>query len=84
MTSRLKIRDASGWTMFIFGVLALLLGFVGLIRPEWLLSILGFTVLNRAERIAGDYTLVFLIASAMASLGDSAPVAALANMSVIT
>lgn len=72
MTSRLKIRDASGWTMFIFGVLAFLLGFVGLIRPEWLLSILGFTVLDRAERVAGDYTLVFLIASSMASFNIGA------------
>ena len=72
MTSRLKIRDASGWTMFIFGVLALLLGFVGLIRPEWLLSILGFTVLDRAKRVAGDYTLVFLIASSMASFNIGA------------
>ena len=68
MTSTWKIRDVSGWTMFIFGVLALLLGFLGIIRPEWLLSILGFTVLDRAERVAGDYTLVFLIASSMASL----------------
>jgi hypothetical protein len=67
MTSSLKIRDASGWTMFIFGVLALLLGLVGLIRPELLLSILGFTVLDRAARAAGDYTLVFMIASSMAS-----------------
>jgi Na+-driven multidrug efflux pump len=72
MTSRFKIRDASGWTMFIFGVLALLLGFLGLIRPEWLLSILGFTVLGRAERVAGDYTLVFLIASSMASFNIGA------------
>lgn len=72
MTSRLKIRDASGWTMFIFGVLALLLGFLGLIRPESLLSILGFTVLDRAERVDGDYTLVFLIASAMASFNIGA------------
>lgn len=72
MTSRLKIRDASGWTMFIFGVLAFLLGFVGLIRPEWLLSILGFNVLDRAERVAGDYTLVFLIASSMASFNIGA------------
>lgn len=64
----LKIRDASGWTIFIFGVLALLLGLVGLIRPEILLSILGFTVINRAERVTGDYTLVFMIASSMASL----------------
>ena len=63
----LKIRDASGWTIFIFGVLALLLGLIGLIRPEILLSILGFAVINRAERAAGDYTLVFMTASSMAS-----------------
>jgi uncharacterized membrane protein HdeD (DUF308 family) len=67
MTSKLKIRDASGWTMFIFGVLALLLGLLGLIRPELLLSILGFTVLDRAARAAGDYTLVFMTAASMAS-----------------
>lgn len=66
-TSTLKIRDASGWTMFIFGMLALLLGLLGLIRPEILLSILGFTVLDRTARMAGDYTLVFMIASSMAS-----------------
>ena len=67
MTSTLKIRDASGWTMFIFGALALLLGLLGLIRPELLLSILGFPILDRAARAAGDYTLVFMIASSMAS-----------------
>jgi hypothetical protein len=72
MTSKLRIRDASGWTMFIFGVLALLLGLVGLIRPEFLLSLLGFTVLERAARMAGDYTLVFLIASSMASFNMGA------------
>ncbi len=63
----LKIRDASGWTMFIFGALALLLGLVGLIRPEILLSLLGFTVVDRAARAAGDYTLAFMMASSMAS-----------------
>jgi Na+-driven multidrug efflux pump len=72
MTSQLKIRDASGWTMFIFGVLALLLGFLGLIRPELLLSILGFTILDRAARVAGDYTLVFMIAASMASFNIGA------------
>src|ERR1044071_3344040 len=72
MTANWKIRDASGWTMFIFGVLALLLGFVGLIRPEALLSILGFPVLDRSARIAGDYTLVFMIASSMASFNIGA------------
>ena len=72
MTSRWKIRDTAGWTMFIFGVLALLLGFLGLIRPELLLSILGFRVLDRAQRVAGDYTLVFMIASSMASFNIGA------------
>ena len=67
MTSKLKIRDTAGWTMFIFGALAFLLGFLGLIRPELLLSILGFTVLERATRATGDYSLVFMIASSMAS-----------------
>lgn len=67
MAATFKIRDASGWTMFIFGVLALLLGLLGLIRPEILLSILGFSVIDRAARAAGDYSIVFMIASSMAS-----------------
>jgi hypothetical protein len=67
MGSQLRIRDASGWTMFIFGALALLLGLVGLLRPELLLSLLGFDVIDRAARAPGDYTLVFMIASSMAS-----------------
>ena len=68
MAAKLKIRDTSGWTIFVFGGLAFLLGLLGLIRPELLLSILGFTVLDRATRVTGDYTLVFMIASSMASL----------------
>ena len=72
MTSTLKIHDAAGWTMFVFGVLALLLGLLGLIRPELLLSILGFTVLDRGTRMTGDYTLVFLTASSMASFNIGA------------
>lgn len=67
MTSTLKIRDASGWTMFIFGLTAFLLGLLGLLRPELILSIFGFPVLERAGRGAGDYTLVFAVASSMAS-----------------
>lgn len=63
----IKIKDASGWTMFIFGAIALLLGLLGLLRPEILLSILGFPVVERASRVAGDYTLVFITASSMAS-----------------
>src|SRR5512141_2864930 len=67
MDPNIKLRDASGWTMFVFGVIALLLGLIGLIRPELLLSILGFPILDRTVRAAGDYTIVFMIASSMAS-----------------
>jgi hypothetical protein len=63
----MKIHDAAGWTIFIFGVLAFLLGLIGLIRPEILLSILGFAVTERAQRAASDYTIVFMTASSMAS-----------------
>jgi hypothetical protein len=63
----MKIRDASGWTIFIFGALAFLLGLIGLIRPEILLSVLGFEVVERAQRAASDYTIVFMTASSMAS-----------------
>lgn len=63
----MKIRDAAGWTILIFGILAFLLGLVGLIRPEILLSILGFEVVERAQRAASDYTIVFMTASSMAS-----------------
>jgi hypothetical protein len=62
-----RIRSASGWTMFVFGILAFLFGLLGLIRPEVVLSLLGFTVLDRAARMTGDYTLVFVIAASMAS-----------------
>ena len=64
----MKIRDAAGWTIFIFGILAFLLGLTGLIRPEILLSILGFEVVERAARASSDYTITFMTASSMASL----------------
>lgn len=60
-------RSVSGWTMAVFGVLALLMGAIGLIRPELLLTLLGFEVLPTAQRTAGDYTQTFMAASSMAS-----------------
>lgn len=65
--SSLKVRDASGWTIFVFGVLALLLGLVGLINPTIVLKLLGFEIIERSQRLAGDYTLTFMAASSMAS-----------------
>ena len=72
MASKFRVRDASGWTIFIFGLLALLFGLTSLISPELLLSTLGFTVLERSERALGDYTLVFVIASSMAAINVGA------------
>ncbi|MEU3453102.1 hypothetical protein ABZ671_05805 [Micromonospora sp. NPDC006766] len=58
-------RSGAGWTMAVFGVLALLLGALGLVWPEAQLRMLGFEI--PAERAAGDYTGTFLTASSMAS-----------------
>jgi hypothetical protein len=49
--------------MFIFGVLAFLFGVIGLVSPETLLLLLGFETIERAQRVAGDYTLTFVAAS---------------------
>ena len=64
----MKIRDASGWTMFIFGIMAFLLGALGIIKPELQLSMLGFEVVERAARASSDYTLTFMTAASMASV----------------
>ncbi|MFR9777434.1 hypothetical protein ACL02O_15425 [Micromonospora sp. MS34] len=58
-------RSGAGWTIAVFGALAVLLGALGLIWPEAQLRMLGFEV--PAERAAGDYTGTFLTASSMAS-----------------
>ncbi|MGC4791380.1 hypothetical protein ACLQ22_26545 [Micromonospora sp. DT178] len=58
-------RSAAGWTIAVFGVLALLMGAVGLVWPEALLRLLGLEV--PATRAAGDHTGTFLVASSMAS-----------------
>ena len=62
-----KPVDLAGWTFFIFGILALLLGLIGLIRPEITLQMLRFDIIERAARPDGDYTIVFMLASSMAS-----------------
>jgi len=78
----LRLQNLSSWTMFIFGILACALGLVGLIRPETTLSLLNFEVIERTQRASGDYSLVFLVASSMASfnMGVYYMLAALSNM----
>lgn len=65
---RVLPRTAAGWTIAVFGVMALLSGVVGLVSPDTTLSGLGFATLAPGERAAGDYTRVFIAASSMASL----------------
>jgi hypothetical protein len=79
--SELRLRTASAWTIFIFGLLALILGLLGLIQPEITLQLLNFPVLERAARVEGDFTVVFLTASSMASfnMGVYYVLAALSN-----
>ncbi|MFG2550821.1 hypothetical protein [Streptomyces sp. NPDC048581] len=54
--------------MAVFGVLAAVMGVVGLIAPDALLTVMGFTRVGDAGRAEGDHTLVFLTASSMAAL----------------
>ncbi|ROO62849.1 hypothetical protein EDC02_4845 [Micromonospora sp. Llam0] len=60
-------RSVSGWTVAVFGAMALLLGAVGLAQPDVLLVLLGFDTLPTGQRAAGDYTRTFMAASSMAS-----------------
>lgn len=59
-------RSLSGWTMAVFGLLAVALGVVGLVSPDTMLALLGFEVLR--ARDPGDYTKVYLAASSMAAV----------------
>jgi hypothetical protein len=54
--------------MVAFGVLAIINGLVGLLQPEALLALLGFETVAADQRAAGDHTMTFMAASAMASL----------------
>ena len=79
--SNFHVRNISSLSILVFGVLALALGLIGLIRPETMLQLLGFEVLDRANRVNGDFTVTFLTASSMASfnMGVYYVLAALTN-----
>lgn len=65
--SNMRIRTISGWTMFIFGLLAVVLGLIGLLQPETTLRLMGVDIVDRSARTEGDFTLMFVTASSMAS-----------------
>ncbi|MGC9540415.1 hypothetical protein [Streptomyces sp. UG1] len=54
--------------MAAFGVLAATMGLVGLIAPDALLRLMGFTPVAGSRRGAGDHTPAFVTASSMAAL----------------
>jgi hypothetical protein len=66
--SRVRRLSLSGWTMVVFGASAGLLGAGGLVWPELTLTLLDFPVLERGQRVSGDFTLTFLTASSMAAV----------------
>lgn len=61
-------RSPSGWTMAVFGLLAALLGVVGLLAPDALLAVMGFEAVPRGRRAEGDHTEVFVTATSMAAV----------------
>ncbi|MFI6013229.1 hypothetical protein ACIBAG_31175 [Streptomyces sp. NPDC051243] len=65
-------RSPSGWTMAVFGILAATMGVVGLLAPDALLTVMGFTRVGDVRRAEGDHTPVFLTASCMAALNMGA------------
>ncbi|WBB78823.1 hypothetical protein O7606_21865 [Micromonospora sp. WMMD882] len=58
-------RSAAGWTVAVFGGLALTMGALGLLWPAGLLGLMGLTV--PTGRAPGDHTGAFLLASSMAA-----------------
>lgn len=61
-------RSLSGWTMAVFGVLAAVLGVVGLVSPDTTIRLMGLSPVSESSRAADDHTLLFLTASSMAAL----------------
>lgn len=67
MARRWVPRSVAGWTIAVFGVMAVLFGVFGLGSPETVLAMLGFEVLDPAARVTGDHTRTFMAAASMAS-----------------
>lgn len=61
------IRTISDLTIFVFGLMAILVGLLGLISPETILKTMNFIILDRSVRENGDYTIAFLLSSSVAS-----------------
>ena len=76
------IRNVSSLVMLISGIVALLLGVIGIVEPDVVLRLSGFEVVENSERASHDYTLIFILASSVVSMniGVYYTLAALSNL----
>jgi hypothetical protein len=58
--------------MFVFGLMAAILGLFGIINPDLVLWQLGFEIVESSQRASHDYTTVFIMASSMAAFNMGA------------
>jgi hypothetical protein len=63
-----RIRNVSSLMMLVSGIAALLVGVVGVVEPDVVLSLLGFEVVEDSQRASHDYTLIFILASSVVSM----------------
>jgi hypothetical protein len=68
--------------MLISGIAALLVGVIGVVEPDVVLSLMGLEVVDGSQRASHDYTLIFVVVSSVVSMnmGVYYALAALSNM----
>ncbi|MBN1979063.1 MAG: hypothetical protein JW918_16805 [Anaerolineae bacterium] len=76
------IRNISSLVMLISGVAALLVGVIGVVEPDGVLSLLGLEVVDSSQRAGHDYTPIFIVVSSVVSMnvGVYYALAALSNL----
>lgn len=62
----IRPRCISGWTVSVFGVLAVIMGVLGLIRPDIQFGVIGFELLDM--RSPGDYTPAVMATTSLAAV----------------
>jgi hypothetical protein len=70
--------------MLISGIVALLVGVIGIVEPDVVISLLGLEVADGSQRASHDYTLIFIVVSSVVSMnvGVYYALAALSNLKV--
>jgi hypothetical protein len=76
------IRNLSSLVMLLSGIAALLVGVIGVVEPDVVLSLLGLEVVDGSQRANHDYTPIFIVVSSVVSMnvGVYYTLAALSNL----